>query len=476
MNLRPEPNEFDHLRTAAVSAEQALLGACLMSAQSLSVASSLLTADHWQERLHADVWAAMVDLQADGRTANPVTLIAKLGNPEVVTGTTLSSYLARCAAETSCAPPYVLDYAKQVREHWAAREVASLSEEVRASCLTPGVDSRHLIGEALQRLDEIRASLDGKSAGGATAGHVTAQVIDRMDRLSEGEVLDNLMTTGLHDLDTKLGGGFKPSDLVIIAGRPGMGKTLLAVSLARQMATAGHAGVFYSLEMPAEQIGARFIADISFSGPDSATASQIFQAQLPPHRIEHVRRCEADMRSLPLLIDDSSSMTVGQVAARTRTARDRFARSGKKLEFVIIDYLKFLKASDRYRGQRVLEVGEITGGLKSLAKDLDVAVILLAQLNREVEKTADKRPDLSHLRDSGEIEQDADLVMLLYREAYYLASDPSINSDEAKWTKMQEVQNKLEIIIAKQRMGQTGSVNVFCHPGASAVRDLARTQ
>jgi replicative DNA helicase len=149
--------------------------------------------------------------------------------------------------------------------------------------------------------------------------------------------------------------------------------------------------------------------------------------------------------------------------------KNRFERAGKKLEFIVVDYLKFIRASDRYRGHRNLEVGEITGGLKSLAKDIGIAVILLCQLNRETEKTSDRRPELAHLRDSGEIEQDADVVLFLFREAYYLQNDP--NGDPSR---LAEVQNILEIICAKQRMGPTGTVQVFCHPGASAIRDLGR--
>ena len=166
---------------------------------------------------------------------------------------------------------------------------------------------------------------------------------------------------------------------------------------------------------------------------------------------------------MPLLIDDSSSLTVGEVSARARSWQSRCERAGKKLSFIVIDYLKFLRASERYRGQRHYEVGEITASLKALAKDLGIAVVLLVQLNREVEKTADKRPELAHLRESGDIEADADVVLLLFREAYYLAMTNDL--------RLREVENDLQIIIAKQRMGQTGVVQAHCHTGASALRN-----
>jgi replicative DNA helicase len=155
---------------------------------------------------------------------------------------------------------------------------------------------------------------------------------------------------------------------------------------------------------------------------------------------------------------------VGEISARARSWQSRCERQGKKLAFIVIDYLKFLRSSDRYRGQRHYEVGEITSGLKALAKDLDIAVVLLVQLNRDVEKTADKRPDLAHLRESGDIEADADVVLLLFRPAYYSAMTNDIHLPAA--------QNEMEIIIAKQRMGQTGIVKVLCNTRASALRNL----
>jgi replicative DNA helicase len=151
--------------------------------------------------------------------------------------------------------------------------------------------------------------------------------------------------------------------------------------------------------------------------------------------------------------------------------RSHFDRAGKQLGFIVIDYLKFLRASERYRGQRHYEVGEISGGLKTLAKDLGIPIILLAQLNREVEKRAEKRPELSDLRESGDLEADADVVLLLYREAYYLANEVKTNPEAED--RFRECQFKLEIIVAKQRMGEVGPVTVFCHPGSSAVRDLS---
>jgi replicative DNA helicase len=200
-------------------------------------------------------------------------------------------------------------------------------------------------------------------------------------------------------------------------------------------------------------------------GRPALNANQILMGHLSNEQAETVLEAGQRFRDLPLAIDDSSALSVGEIGARCRSINAKYERAGKRLRFVVIDYLKFIRASERYRGQRYLEVGEITGGLKALAKDLGVAVILLCQLNRETEKAQDRRPELSHLRDSGEIEQDADVVMFLYREAYYLTKDEDA-------LRRDDVKNKLEIIIAKQRMGACGTIEVFCHPGASALRNV----
>jgi replicative DNA helicase len=178
------------------------------------------------------------------------------------------------------------------------------------------------------------------------------------------------------------------------------------------------------------------------------------------------------IEALPLVVDDAPRATVGEISAKVRSAQKRLARNGKKLDLVIINYLKFLKAADRYMGQRHYEVGEITAGLKAMAKELGVAVLLLAQLNRKVEDRPDRRPQLADLRESGDIEADADVVMLLFREAYYLQNDSEIGTDPLKAARFEQVANTLEIIIAKQRMGPVCTVQTYINLECSAVRDL----
>lgn len=466
MNALVKPEDRHHLAHSAAEAERALLGACLSYAEATHAAMTVLQEDQFSEPVNALIWKSMTGLATEGRPVNPVTLGALLGNESVAPDLTMRQYIAHLASDASCPSAHVIDAAKQIRDFWALRKVLARCEDAVSYSAFPGAKPKDIISDLIQELDSTRAILDGRKVSARSAGESIHALADRLERMRAGEIIGNCVPTTLTDLDKRLYGGFKGGELIVIAGRPGMGKSLVGMSIARQAAKAGHAGGIFSLEMIEDQVSARLVSDTLYNSTNPITGSQILQNQLTEHQAEAVFMAEREMKNLPLLIDDSSNLTVGEVAARARAWRNRCERAGKRLEFIVIDYLKFLRASERYRGQRHYEVGEITAGLKSLAKDLGIAVILLVQLNREVEKTADKRPELSHLRESGDIEADADVVLLLYREAYYLAMADDPRHDDVK--------NELEIIVAKQRMGQTGSVSVFCHPGANAVRDAMR--
>lgn len=470
MNAHVAPEQANARHTATADIERALIGACMNYPTALAAAAGHVSEDHFVEAVHRQIWEAMAQMAADGRRLNPVTIIAKLGNEKISDDWSMQSYVSHCAADTFCPAVSVVDFAKLVREHWALRAIIHLGTDAQGFASVSGTDPRKLIAELMQALDETRAVLDSKGVRGRSIGEGAAAIMDRVNQIICGEMVDHAIPTGIKALDRKLNGGMKGGELIVVAGRPGMGKTTVAVSLSRQMAQ-GRAGGFFSLEMPEEQISSRFVADEIFTTGQILTASQIIQGQVSDQNLGSIANAERALRDMPLLMDYSASLSVGELSARTRTFAQRFERDGKRLGFVVIDYLKFLKASERYRGQRHYEIGEITAGLKALAKDLSIAVILLAQLNREVEKTADRRPELSHLRESGDIESDADVVMFLYREAYYLANDPRLDSDPDIAARLDQCRNTLEVIIAKQRMGATCKVTLFCHPGASAVRD-----
>jgi replicative DNA helicase len=233
------------------------------------------------------------------------------------------------------------------------------------------------------------------------------------------------------------------------------------------VAAAGYGCALHSLEMGREEIGARIVADQAFTPASPISAKWIFEGTLHDTQRIAVERSAEAVAALPLTIDTSAALSVAEIVARARTTSDEMKARGHRLHVLLIDYLKFVRASERYRGQRVYEVGEITAGLKALAKDLGICVVLLAQLNRAVETRSDKRPELSDLRESGDIEADADVVLLLYREAYYLKD----KMDPESQARLLACEFALEIIVAKSRMGAVGVVETYCHPGASAIRD-----
>jgi replicative DNA helicase len=289
------------------------------------------------------------------------------------------------------------------------------------------------------------------------------------------------IASGLSDLDKKMG-GLQSSDLIIVAGRPGMGKTALATNIAFNVARAyeselqpdgttkaKNGGIvgFFSLEMSAEQLATRILSEQS--GVQSSAIRRGGISELEFQRITAVSR---EMQAIPFYIDQTGGISIAQLTARARRLKRQ-----KGLDLLVIDYLQLLSGSKSKEGNRVQELTEITTGLKALAKELAVPVIALSQLSRQVEAREDKRPQLSDLRESGSIEQDADVVMFVYREEYYLANkEPKPGSEEhIKWmADMHQAHGKAEVIIGKQRHGPTGAVELQFEAELTRFSDLAR--
>jgi replicative DNA helicase len=257
-----------------------------------------------------------------------------------------------------------------------------------------------------------------------------------------------------------------------------MGKSAMALAQARRAASAGYGVLFFSLEMSTRACMLRMAADAAWSHDCSVAYQSARANKLDGRQRAAYERGANSLIGLPLMIDERAGLTVSDIASATRRAAEHFARQGRRLDQVIIDHIGFLVPSNRYKGNRVHEVSEITAGLQRLAKSEQVAVLALHQLNRAVEGRDNKRPTLADLRDSGSVEQDADLVMFCYRAAYYLERMKfDDRQDEAdRLRKLGETRNDLEIIIAKQRHGPTGTVDLFCDMAANAIRDKVKDQ
>jgi replicative DNA helicase len=266
--------------------------------------------------------------------------------------------------------------------------------------------------------------------------------------------------------------------LIIGAARPGMGKSALAVAIARRAAEAGHTVEFFSLEMSAADLADRMLTDICFNRDRPIAYFDVGRGSVSDADAERVVRAERALRELAdnLHIDPQDGLSVAQIGARARRRKQDLERKGRRLDLVIVDHLHRIKASNRYAGNRTGEVTEISGALKVLAKELDIPVLVLAQLSRQVEGRDNKVPTLSDLRDSGAIEQDVDLIAFLYREAYYLersvCHDPA--AEQTRLARLMECQYRLDVIIGKNRNGPIGQVSLFFHPAANAIRDLSR--
>jgi replicative DNA helicase len=466
-----------------IEAEQALLGAILVNNEALYRVSDFLEPAHFFEPIHQQIFDIARSLIRTGKLASPVTLKTFLPAEVDIAGLTLGQYLARLAAEATTIINAV-DYGRTVYDLAVRRELIQIGEDMVNVAFDAPVDfaPRDQIEDAERRLYDLAEV--GRYGGGfqkfesalTTAVDMAAKAYQREGRLSG-------LATGLRDLDSKMG-GLQASDLVIVAGRPGMGKTALATNIAYNVARAwrpgevradGHresvnGGIvgFFSLEMSAEQLATRIIAEQS-----SIPSSTIRRGGISEREFERIKDVAVELQHLPFFIDETGGLTVAQLAARARRLKRQ-----KGLDLLVVDYIQLLSGSARRsQDNRVQEVTEITTNLKALAKELNVPIMALSQLSRQVENRDDKRPQLSDLRESGSIEQDADVVMFVFREEYYLSNkEPRAGTPEhEKWrTEMDIAHGKAEIIIGKQRHGPTGTVNVQFDASVTRFDNLAR--
>jgi replicative DNA helicase len=464
-----------------LEAEQALLGAILVNNEAFYRVSDFLEARHFYEPVHQKIYDLSSQLVRAGKVASPVTLKTFLPGDVDIGGLTVSQYLARLAAEATTVIN-AQDYGRTIYDLSVRRALIVIGEDMVNEAYDAPVDFEPAkqIEEAERRLYEVAES--GRYEGGfqafsqalTTAVDMAAKAYQRDGKLSG-------IATGMHDLDAKMG-GLQHSDLIIVAGRPGMGKTALATNIAYNVAKAwqgevrpdGHittvnGGIvgFFSLEMSAEQLATRIIAERT-----GIPSSTIRRGGISEQDFEVIRDVSLELQNMKFFVDETGGLSIAQLVARARRLKRQ-----RGLDLLVIDYIQLLSGSGK-RGQenRVQEITEITTSLKALAKELSVPVIALSQLSRQVESRDDKRPQLSDLRESGSIEQDADVVLFVYREEYYLQNkEPRPGTEEhAKWmVEMQMMHGKAEVIIGKQRHGPTGTVQLQFDGSVTRFSDLA---
>ena len=479
---KPLP-DAPRFRTAPhnIEVEQALLGAILVNNEAFYRVSDFLEPRHFFEPLHNKIYELAGSLVRQGKVASPVTLKTFLPADLDVAGLNASQYLARLAAEATTVIN-AEDYGRTIYDLAIRRDLILIGEDMVNIAYDAPVDLAPAaqIEDAERKLYEIAET--GKYDGGfqrfaqalTTAVDMAAHAYQRDGKLSG-------IATSLKDLDRMMG-GLQKSDLVIVAGRPGMGKTALATNIAYNIARAWRGDVqadgrtatinggivgFFSLEMSAEQLATRIVSEQT-----EIPSYRIRRGEIDTTDFDRIVETAREIEALPLYIDETGGLSVAQLAARARRLKRQ-----RGLDLLVVDYIQLLQGSMRRAAEgRVQEVTEITTSLKALAKELSIPIVALSQLSRQVENREDKRPQLSDLRESGSIEQDADVVLFVFREEYYLRNrEPRAGTEEHfKWqAEMEEVHGKAEVIIGKQRHGPTGTVPLQFKADVTRFADLA---
>lgn len=464
-----------------IEAEQALLGAILVNNAAYDRVSGFLQVEHFFEPVHGRIFDTISQIVSMGKLASPVTLKTFFENDESLDEIGGTQYLARLAASAT-AIINAEEYAHTIYDLAIRRNMILIGEDMVNSAYDAPVDfpPKEQIEDAEQRLYELAEK--GKYGGDFKRfGTALADAIDMAAAAYERDGGLSGISCGLKDIDERMG-GLQSSDLIILAGRPSMGKTALATNIAFHVARNhrtekqpdgtekqmdGAVVGFFSLEMSAEQLATRIIAEQA-----GISSGKIRRGRIIEEEYNRLVRVSQELQSLPLYIDETGGITVAQLAARARKLKRQ-----RNLGLIIVDYLQLLTGSAKRANQgRVQEVSEITQRLKALAKELEVPVIALSQLSRQVESRDDKRPQLADLRESGSIEQDADVVAFVFREEYYVERRmPTEGTPEFfEWQEeMEKVEGLAEVIIGKQRHGPTGTIKLHFQADVTRFSDLA---
>ncbi len=436
-----------------IEAEQSVIGSVLLANEIFDDISIIISSKNFYDPIHKRIFEALEKLIYGGLLANPITL--KNYFEKEKDDLNIPEYLVKIT-KFSTSSRQAIEYSKLIFDLFVKRELIKISGEVidQAKLNDLDIDGQKIIENYEKSLFDLaeKGSFSSSLIKFDEAMRQTIEMASNAYKNEEGIVG---VPTGLKDLDDRLGGLHK-SDLVIIAGRPSMGKTALATNIAfnaaKKIQEMGEKSsvAFFSLEMSSEQLSTRILAEQS-----RIKSNDIRRGKISEEQFDKFIETSKDISELPLYIDETPAITIAALSNRARRIKRLYG-----LDMVVIDYIQLMRASNTNNG-RVQEISEITQGLKALAKELAVPVLALSQLSRAVEQRDDKKPQLSDLRESGSIEQDADVVMFVYREAYYLqGKEPRpATVEHAEWqAKMNEVSHLAELIIQKQRHGPTGNV------------------
>lgn len=443
---------------AAPDMELQLIGTLLSYPDASRVISDEVDPDWFSDACFAAWFRSIKDLQDKGVVLSPKVAVAKIPAELRVEDMTPGQIYARAVAD-ALPITAVHGLIEVIKELWARRQLTDNAAYVRNHASDPEFDPFELTANSVSFLDSINAARNARESGFLSDGALG--VLNNLSNPSEGKA----PSTGLRSLD-RIINGYPAGKMYVIAGRPGMGKSAFMCSSLRRTAADGHGVAIFSLEMSQEEIAARCLSD-SLDTVTAPTFSAILKRETSQSGIEALAVAAESFEGLPLHVDASPRLTFSEIAARARKIKAVYEAQGTPLAVVCVDHMGLIEPSDRYRGNKVAEAGEISRLAKVLAKELNCCVILLCQLSRQVEGRDDKRPIMSDLRWSGDIEQDADMVAFLYREHYYLKAQADADPNDVAAAK-----HRLEILIRKNRNGETGDVPLQCSIGHSSIRDL----
>lgn len=435
-----------------IVAEKSLLGAIMISDGILPEILTIIKADDFYDERHRIIFAAMASLYDQHKPVDLLTLTSELKTTKQLKNIGGAPYLTELSNFVPAAS-HAKAYAEIIEKMSTRRKLINAGTQIANRAYDDDADANELIGVAEKQLFEVSDKIIKSDY--TSMDQLLADAFDRIEELQKNKGALRGLKTGFRDLDKKTA-GLQKGDLVIIGARPAMGKTTFAQNIAYNIASINKRAVlFFSMEMAANEIVDRMISDVS--GVDNW---KMRTGNLSEEEFQKIGDALGEMDELPIYIDDTSSMTIVELRNKARRAMH-----DHDIGVVIVDYLQLIQGSDRYKGNRVQEVTEISRGLKILARELEIPVVALAQLSRSVTGRDDPRPVLSDLRESGSIEQDADLVMFLHRPDYYRQNDD--NYEETHIT---------ELIVAKHRHGAVGKIELYFHPELLRFMSLDKTR
>ena len=465
------PNNLEKKQPSNLEAEQALLGSILVNNDIIDEIANIIKPLSFYDPAHTKIYEVIETLNNKGMIANPITLKNFFEKDNMLNEVGGTEYLVKLTRFSSSSKQAV-DYAKIIHEMYVRRELFLISDNLSSETLNSKEQTAEKIIENTEKSLFDLAERGSFSQSFLKFNQALDQTIEMATLAMKNDKGIVGVPTGLTDLDEKLGGLHK-SDLIILAGRPSMGKTALATNIAYHAAKTimsrqeKSSVAFFSLEMSSEQLSTRILSEQARIRSDDIRRGKVTEEEINRY-IETSR----NIYNLPLFIDETPAITIATLSNRARRIKRLFGVS-----LIVVDYIQLMRSNSNKMEGRVQEISEITQGLKALAKELGVPILALSQLSRAVEQRDDKQPQLADLRESGSIEQDADVVMFVYREAYYLErKQPKLGSIEhAEWqSKMNDVNGLADIILGKQRHGPTGTIKVEFEGIYTKFKDLSK--